>query len=212
MRTLLFFTLRRGPRGKLAAKSANRGKVLLPLYDANLFFRLQKTLLCFVNQQVRVSSELLSLDDFAIPRTEEMLKVRDELRQKPDLIDSFLQQNPADLSTAELAIVSAWRHQVAGTFYIFRELKKHTIFLSSGDASVAYGVVALTQPFDEIVPWLPALAETVLLPFKNAIIYDGLLRVHNVSFGSGIRLVLNEKYKLAKERSGIITALPLRSP
>ena len=83
--------------------------MLLPPYEANLFFRLQKTLLCFVNQQVRVSSELLSLGDFAIPRTEEMLKLRDELIQKPNLLDSFLRQNPADLSTVELAIVSAWR-------------------------------------------------------------------------------------------------------
>jgi hypothetical protein len=185
--------------------------MLLPPYEANLFFRLQKTLLVFFNQQVRVSRELFSLGDFSIPRTEEMLKVRDELIRNPDLVDSFLRKNPANLSVAELAVVSAWRHHVAGTFYIFRELKKYTVFLSSGDPSVAYGVVALTQPFDELVPWLPALAETVLLPFKNAIIYDGLLRVHNVSFGSGIRQMLNEKYKLAKERTGIITELPSRS-
>lgn len=198
-------------RGSGHLPASQNAARLLPHREANLFFRLQKTLLCFVNQQVRVSGELLSLEDFAVPRTEEMLKVRDELIQKPDLLDSFLQQNPADLSGEELAIVSLWRHQVAGTFYIFRELKKHTIFLSSGGASVAYGVVALTQPFDELVPWLPALTETVLLPFKNAIIYDGLLRVHNVSFGAGIRQMLNEKYKLAKEQSGIITSLPLRS-
>ena len=198
----------RGSGHPSASKNVTR---LLSHDDATLFFRLQKTLLCFVNQKVRISNVLFSLEDFAVPRLDEMLKVRDELIRKPELLESFLRQNPAHLSGEELAIVSSWQHQVAGTFYIFRELKKHTIFLSSGDVSVAYGVVALTQPFDELVPWLPALAKTVLLPFKNTIIYDGLLQIHNVSFGAGIRQMLSEKYKSAKEWSGIITSLPLRS-
>jgi hypothetical protein len=50
-----------------------------------LFFRSQKTLLCFANQQARVSGELLSLDDFAFPRPEQILNARDELIQRPDL-------------------------------------------------------------------------------------------------------------------------------
>ena len=183
-------------------------KMLLPPQEANLFFRLQKALLSFVNQQVRISDDLLSPEDFAVPRPEEMLKVRDALIQRPDRLDSFLQQNAAHLSGEELAVVSSWRHQVAGTFYIFRKLKKYTVFLSSSGSPVAYGVMALTQPFDELVPWVPALAETVLLPFKDKIIYDGLLRIHNISFGAGIRQMHNEKYKSAKERLGIITSLP----
>ena len=183
--------------------------MLLPPREAHLFFRLQKLLLYFVNQHVRISGDPLSSEDFAVARPEEMLKVRDALRQRPDLLNSFLQQNVAHLSGEELAIVSSWRHQIAGTFYIFRELKKHAIFLSSGGSPVAYGVTALTQPFDELVPRLPVLAEAVLLPFKDKIIYDGLLRIHNISFGAGIRQMLDETYKSAKRRPGIVTSLPV---
>ena len=117
---------------------------MLPPQEANLFFRLQKTLLCFAHQQLRISGHLLSLEDFDIPRPEEMLKVRDALIQKPEVLDSFVRQNPAHLFGDALAIVSSWRHQVAGRFCIFRALKNYTVFLSTGGSPVAYGVIADT--------------------------------------------------------------------
>ena len=60
-------------------------------------------------------------------------------------------------------------------------------------------------------PYLPVWTETVLLPFKNMIVYDGLLSSYNISFGSGIRRELNESYKDAKQRQGIVTCLPARA-
>src|SRR5262249_43338341 len=50
--------------------------------------------------------------------------------------------------------------------------------------------------------------KTTLLPFKDRIVYDSLIRGYNVSFGPGIRRSMNESYKEAKERFGIITSLP----
>jgi hypothetical protein len=110
----------------------------------------------------------------------------------------------------ELDIVRSWRHLVAGKFCIFREQKKYTVFLSMKDQPVAYGVLALTQPFEEILPLpLPVLVETVLLPFKNMIVYDALLNTYHVSFGPCSRRSFNESFQEAKARYGIITSLPL---
>jgi hypothetical protein len=70
--------------------------------------------------------------------------------------------------------------------------------------------VALSQPFEELIgPRLPVLTETVLLPFKDMIVYDGLLTSYNISFGGGIRRSLNESFKEAKARYGIVTSLPM---
>ena len=41
------------------------------------------------------------------------------------------------------------------------------------------------------------------------IVYDGLLTSYRISFGPGIRGSLNENFKEAKERQGIITSLPV---
>jgi hypothetical protein len=54
------------------------------------------------------------------------------------------------------------------------------------------------------------MVDTVLLPFRGRIVYDGHLagpgmRLH---FGGGIRRMLEDAYRQAKARSGIITSLP----
>ena len=55
---------------------------------------------------------------------------------------------------------------------------------------------------------MPLLIDTLLLPFKNQITYDGQCRYYNIMFGGGITRRLNDSYQLAKAQSGIITTLP----
>ena len=84
------------------------------------------------------------------------------------------------------------------------------MFLSTTDPPVAYGVLALSQPFEDLIgPYLPVMTETVLLPFKDKIVYDGLMSSYRISFGPGIRRSLNESFKQAKLRHGIVTTLPM---
>jgi hypothetical protein len=185
--------------------------MLLPPDELELFFRLHRALLFFVNQQLTVIPDTLaSPEEFAALSPGVRLKVRDALNANLTLIESFVDENPAHCSEDELDIVRSWRHLVHGKFYVFRELKKYTVFLSTDTQPVAYGVLALSQPFEELVgPHLPVLTQTVLLPFKNRIVYDGLMSSYNVSFGPGIRSNLNEDLKAAKARHGIVTSLPV---
>jgi hypothetical protein len=185
--------------------------MLLPPQDVELFFRLHRTLMFFVNQRLKVlPGDLASPEEFAALAPEVRVKVRDALLDHTDLIPSFVDENPAHLPDDELALVRSWRHLVAGKFYIFRELQKYTVFLSTDKQPIAYGVLALSQPFEELVgPYLPVLTETVLFPFRDVIVYDGLLSTYRISFGAGIRRSLNESYKAAKERHGIVTSLPI---
>jgi hypothetical protein len=185
--------------------------MLLPPQNVELFFKLHRALMFFVNQRLQVLPDnLASREEFAALSPEFRLKVRDAFLDHTDLLASFVEQNPAHLSDEELAIVRSWRHLVAGKFYIFRELKKYTIFLSTDKQPVAYGVLALSQPFEELVgPYLPVLTHTVLLPFKGMIVYDGLLNSYRISFGPGIQRSLNENFKGAKARHGIATSLPI---
>ena len=126
-----------------------------------------------------------------------------------DLIDAFASENPFKLPEDELEIVRSWKDLVAGEFYVYRCLKKYTVFLTAREPVVAYGVLSLMDPFEDLIgPRLPHLCKTVLLPFKGRIVYDGLLAGYNITFGGGIRRRLKESYNDAKERQGIITSLP----
>ena len=59
------------------------------------------------------------------------------------LSSNLLNVNPMGLQPDDLAIVQSWRHLIAGDFYVFRELKKYTVFLTAGKQPIAYGVLAL---------------------------------------------------------------------
>ena len=185
--------------------------MLLPPHELEQFFRLHRSLLFFVNQRLTViPNQLDTPEEFAALSPNVRLEVRDALSANLDLIDSFVDDNPAHLSDDELDIVRSWRHLAHGRFYVFRELKRYTVFLSSDTPPVAYGVLALSQPFEDLIgPYLPVLTQTVLLPFKNGIVYDGLISSFNVSFGAGIKRHLNEDFKSAKDRHGIVTSLPI---
>lgn len=187
--------------------------MLLERSEAQLFFKLHRALMFFVNEQLHVlPNEIRSPNDFGNQPLAAQQQVRKALLDEVDLIGSFADQNPQAFSAEELEIVLSWKHLVAGRFFIFRELKRYTVFLSSEEDAIAYGVTALTQPFVDIVKVnLPILTETVLLPFMGKIIYDGLLSGPglSLSFGPGVRRSLDESYQQAKDRYGIVTTLPL---
>ena len=89
--------------------------MLLEPQDVELFFRLHRTLMFFVNQRLKViPDDLATPDEFAALSPEVRLKVRDALNANLDLIESFVDENPAHLSEDELDIVRSWRHLVAG--------------------------------------------------------------------------------------------------
>src|SRR6516164_4390491 len=185
--------------------------MLLTPQDVELFFKLHRTLMFFVNQRLRVlPDDVASPEAFSSLPPEVRLKVRDAFLKHTDLIGAFVEENSARLTSDEIDIVRSWRHLVHGKFYVFRQLKKYMAFLSTDKQPVAYGVVALSQPFEELVgPYLPVLTQTVLLPFKGVIVYDGLMSSYCISFGPGIRRNLNQDFKEAKTRHGIVTSLPM---
>lgn len=185
--------------------------MLLESHEVELFFRLHRALMFFVNQRLKViPNKVATPEEFAALSPEVRFKVREALNDNLGLIESFTAVNPAQLSDDELDIVRSWRHLVTGEFFVFRELKKYTVFLSTTSPAIAYGVLALSQPFEDLIgPYLPVLTQTVLLPFKGVIVYDGLMSSYSISFGPGIRRNLNQDFKEAKARHGIVTSLPM---
>ncbi len=178
--------------------------------EGNLFYDLYAALLSFVNWRLKVSSEQFSDSrEYTSTPPEARVAIRDALFAHRELIDEFVRDNPANLKADDLEIVGSWKHAVVGTFYVFRYLKKYTVFLTSGGSpNKAYGVLGLADPLEEVIgPSVPRLVTTVLLPFEGRIIYDGLVSGYNIIFGGGIKRTLNEEYKQAKGAFGIITSL-----
>lgn len=174
--------------------------------DAKLFFDLMWALQFFVNQKLKILTHVKSLDDYAECSTEKKFGVRKALYADTKLIASFVQENPQNFSEEKLSIVSNWKNFIEGDFHIERFLKRYTVFIKGADV---YGVMALYQGFDELVhrSHLPLYVQTVLLPFKGKIVYDGIFQAYKIYFGGGIKRDLRESYMTAKQNNRIIESL-----
>ena len=181
----------------------------LPPDDVKTFYEIQSSLYSFVNRRRRLFPQFETTEQLRERVTLEQLDaIRQALYDDISLLDEFVAANPDGLPRGHLEIARSWRHFKAGTFYIFRYLKKYTVFLDSGDPPRAYGVLGLHSDFDELIFMRPPImVEAVLLPFRDKIVFDGILKPYNIYFGGGIKRSLNDAYRLAKERFGIITSL-----
>ncbi len=180
----------------------------LPPEQTARFYRIWFALLHYVNEHRQLLATFPATPGEATIPPADAKQLRDALWADDGLREQFVAANPAGLPPADLALVSRWQYRLAGTFYIFRYLKRYTVFLSATTPTHAYGVLGLVSPVEEIVgPYVPIYVEAVLLPWEDQIIYDSLLAPYPISFGAGIRQSLNEAYRNAQEREGIITTL-----
>lgn len=174
--------------------------------DAALFFQLMWRLQFFVNQEQAILPDVDSAEAYAKLPAETRIRVRDVLWENPELIGAYIAKNPDSLPVEYLEIIQGWKRFIGGTFFIFRFLKKHAIFIGNGQV---YGVLALHDSLQDIVAGQqpPIAVEAVLLPFKGRIIYDGLLSSYSIFFGGNMKRSLNEEYMAAKQNGHIITSL-----
>lgn len=172
--------------------------------DGQLFMSLMLSLQWYVNQQAQILLKIKTFEDFCATDVEEKIQVREHLFSHLELIDKFIKDNPNDLDEDSLSIISGWKTFIRGDFFIERFLKKHSIFIGSSDN--VYAVLGLTDAPSEFIDKrnLPIRIETILLPFKRKIVYDGFLRFYNIYFGGGIRSELKQIYLIAKDNGTII--------
>jgi len=175
--------------------------------DAKRFHNIYPLVLCFAVERIadpKVKARLF--DGFNQDQSEAAVEARNLLFDNPDLLQEFVKQNPCDLEPRDLAIVRSWKNFRKGQFFVERALKSYAVFIGSKPAA-AYGVLGLVSEIEEMLgnrP-LPAMVETVLLPWNDVIIHDGFMAADAVSFGSGIRQTLKEEYAQLKSK-GIVTS------
>ncbi len=171
------------------------------------YLRIHPRLIYYVGLQEKLISRTVSFETFRDFSAQEKISSRDMVYKKPKYIDEFVKENPYNLSEEDIEIAKGFKNFQQGKYWVIKFLKKYTIFL---DKNYAYGVLALSDPLDWLLGNnLPTMLETVLLPFKGRIIYDGFIRGYNVSFGRGINSSLTNEYNEAKAKYGIITSLPI---
>jgi hypothetical protein len=189
------------------------GSQRLPKEDIILFYKLYWSLLFYANSKIEKFRDITQPTDFRKKKPEEIKQLRDILFNRTELISSFIRENPFNFTPDELAIVESWKKQIRDKFFIVKHCSEYTIFMG-GEPTRLYGVVGLVSSFSEMFPneYLPIMAETILLPFKDKIVYDSILETYNVSFGRHFRKSIEQEYKELEIKYGIITSFTTYTP
>lgn len=175
--------------------------------DVKLFYKLNWSFLAYVNKKYAVINSL-TLPDFSAQDLEKVLKLHEKAYSHPELMDSFVAENPQGFASEELDIIKSWKNFVKDSFFVVSYEKDYAVFLAPKKEPKAYGVVGLYDELEDIFgPYLPALSETFLLPFKGRIVPCGVFSSFNVHFGGGMRKTVQADLQKARSKFGIILSL-----
>ncbi len=108
----------------------------LPIPQSNRFYAIWKPLLFFANRQSQLVPALLDADLSTKLNLPDVFKIRQAIWEDGALLDAFIAQNPAQLSAEDLDLAASWKHRRAGKFFVFKHLKKHSIFIDDGRGEV----------------------------------------------------------------------------
>jgi hypothetical protein len=172
-------------------------------------YKLYDALMEFTNEHLHPAGTPQSASAYASLGLEKQTEIARAFVNRLDLIDAFIAANPREFSPRELEIVSSWRHLVSGRFIALRQLKQHLILLACDGSQTVYGVLGLSKPMAQVIPQrLPAMIETVLLPFQGQLVYNGTIGVVNATFGPGARRAFEDQYRAAKASQAVVVSLP----
>ncbi len=184
-------------------------KVKISPKDVELFYKLYHSLLTYTNKKLKIIDGIDFPDNLFNYHIDKTNEIRENLYEHPELIESFVSENPLNFSSEELEIINNWKNFIKEQLIVFRYLKNYTVFINTVEPIRAYGVLALNNTFEDIIgPNLPLMVETILLPFNDKIIYDSILASYSITFGRRIRKSMNDAYQRTKAEFGIITSLP----
>lgn len=116
------------------------------------FLDLYGHLLVYVNDRCDVIDDIDTLDDLKQAYSDDLLPLRNTLYKEltTELIDDFVEDNPAGLSESDLEQVAAWTDFVARGFVVVRYRQNDAIFLDWTEPPKAYAVRPTRIPFTEL--------------------------------------------------------------
>ncbi|MDR2752473.1 MAG: SEC-C domain-containing protein [Clostridiales bacterium] len=148
--------------------------------DCKLFYETWYGLLAFVNERTHTLKEKViaqypnSLEDF------QFFGMREEVCEKPEWIDKYLAEGqiPAD----QVEIVRSWRNRYKKGIYLMINYEPEHAVAFDFKTHKAYGIKGISHTISQSAQMeLPYKFETVLLPFKDVIVYDTFMGLEQPS-------------------------------
>ena len=120
--------------------------------DVELFYKLYHSLLTYTNKKLKIIDGIDFPDNLFNYHIDKTNEIRENLYEHPELIESFVSENPLNFSSEELEIINNWKNFIKEQLIVFRYLKNYTVFINTVEPIRAYGVLALNNTFQAVDP------------------------------------------------------------
>lgn len=179
--------------------------MILSVEDSTLFYDLWKPLLQYANKRTKMFPEINFRKDKAID-VQCGCDMAEWIWSHIEIIDDYLKEHPG-MKEDHKNILSSWKRCIHDHWFVERHLKSGSVFL--GKSPYVFLVQGIVSSFEEMIGMYgtPVMIEATLIPFRDRIITDGLVRAVPIQIGSNMKASMKDEYMAAKKNGSIFTSL-----
>lgn len=133
-------------------------------------------------------------------------KIREFLINNLSLIDDFIVENPYSICEEDLKEITNWKNGINERFIFVKSENGLGHFISLKKLYI-FKVYPLYDKFYKLLPTIPALVETMLLPWKNKISYDCVFLVMEYQFSNEKLERIKDIYSFLLEKNRIVSTI-----
>ena len=172
--------------------------------EAEQFYDLWIALLDFVNQKYELIKELYGMTSPNGLPLDKVALVTSKLWEDKDIIDEFVLSGFKKMDEEEIAIVNGWKRAIHGKFIVDRHLRKGSVLIPV-DNNEVYVVKGIYSSWRELLDGypMPQIVKTTLMPFRDAIIHDGILSIYGMCLGRNMSEQSKQNYLDAKSNGNL---------
>ncbi len=136
----------------------------------------------------------------------EIINIREHLANNKDLIQKFLEKT--DLTIEEKELFNSWKNFVyIEQGIVLQSHNNSQILVWDVSNQKVYLVYGLYDKLASLIPHRPFIGSFLLLPFKDRIVFDGLIVGENIELGNNIINNIKQEYQEIIDKNGIIMQL-----
>ncbi len=179
-----------------AKKYIKQENACLSKKDAKLFYKIYFALLEFTNNKYKIKPGMKLYNREGINPYEIKDIVDKYWANKEQVTLEFCTSNPYKFNAEELKLAGEFKKGIKNIFIICNYELEYASFMYNDKV---YMVKGLNANIDEIISYdnLPVMVTTSIIPFKDNLVYDGMLSQYPINFGPNFEKLVEKDYSSA---------------
>jgi hypothetical protein len=120
-----------------------------------------------------------------------------------EVLDYYVRDNKHILSDENYVFIKNIQSGILSDFIVLKQTKKFSI-LQEAENRQFYHVHNITEPFDDLLNYIPTFITTAIFNFNGKIICDGLIKGGNIHIGPNNERGIIEEYNDCKKNKSTI--------